>query len=793
MKVPLSWLKQFVPLNQTADEIALHLTRLGIEVEQILGKTASFSHVITAKVVSTEKHPHADRLQVATVTDGIKTYQVVCGAANCQAGIITAFAQIGASLTDPEGKTWQIKQSKIRQVESFGMLCAKDELGLEKHSSGIIEFDLTTPLGIPVEQVVLDPIFDLSLTPNLGHVQHVLGVARELAASFNLPLTLSSLKPIVKGNQTFQVHIENPEDTPRFTCRIIEGVSIAPSPSWLQHRLTACGMTPINNVIDALHYTMLERGIPLHAYDRACIQGNELFVKRIKEPISFLCLDQTVRQVPQGALMVHDHHHPVALAGIIGEKSCCVTENTHTLLLEAAAFSPLALRKISRQMELKTDAFSRFDKGVDISSVLDALEQASLLITQIAGGICHPVVDTFPLQLSPRIISCRLERVNQILGFNFSLDEVISLLARLDLHVEDEKSAPLLVKIPSYRNDLIAEIDLIEEIARLYGYHNFSTKNPIYSTGSLPDSFMVTLENQMRSLLIQEGLQECITCDLISPGEQEMFETQLMKNITSLHVLHPRSLDQSVLRTSLLPGLLNVAEHNFNHQMQSLALFEIGRVHFKEKNTLQEPSCVAILLSGPKSLPHFRVASEPFDFFDLKGLISNVLEALFIPSFSFKPSHIPSLHPFRQAEIVVHDEVIGTFGQLHPTTLLQAGLKESCLFAELSLTAIFHLQKKPPHYQPITPYPSSVRDWTVKVKKTISYSEIVKAIELEPTPYLESFTLLSSFEAPHSCDEVHITLRFVYRNREETIAASVVDQEHDKLTHCVAKKLADLL
>ncbi|CAM0117696.1 phenylalanine--tRNA ligase subunit beta [Rhabdochlamydiaceae symbiont of Dictyostelium giganteum] len=793
MKVSLSWLKQFIPLTQTPDEIALHLTRLGIEVENIQGKAPSFSKVVTAKVLSAEKHPHADRLQIATVYDGSQNYQVVCGASNCRAGIIAPFAQVGASLTDKDNKTWSIKQSKIRQVESEGMLCSLDELGLEESSSGIFEFGENTPLGIPVETILLDPVFDLSLTPNLGHVQSVLGVARELSATFKIPLHTPSLQNPVTGQETLSIQIENREDTPRFSCRVIEGITVNPSPSWLQNRLKACGINPINNVIDAVHYTMLELGMPLHVYDRSSIQGDTLFIRRSEEKSAFITLDDVTRDVPKGALMVYDAEKPLILAGIMGGQNSSLQDTTQTIVVECAAFSPLPIRQVSRFLDLKTDASYRFDRGVDIGCVLKALERASSLIMEVAGGSLHPISEAYPLKAPLRKIKCRPWRINQILGFTLSLNEVISLFDRLELKVEDETQESLNIQIPSYRNDLVTEIDLIEEIARLYGYDNFPKVRPLYSAGALPNSPLAALEAKTRALFLQEGLQECITCDLISPEEEAVARHPSLELGSILKVLHPRSLDQSVLRTSLLPGLLKVAIHNFNHQNPDLALFEIGRVHFKEKESVQEPSCAAILLSGAAKPPHFMTPSSSFDFFDLKGLLENWLTALMLPSFTIRRSQLTALHPWRQAEIVIQEEVIGSFGEVHPDILSSCGIKHKLLFAEFNLEDIFHSKKIMTSYTPIIPYPSSTRDWTVKVKKSVDYHEITRYITEHTPPHLESFTLISAFQVPEDPHHQNITLRFIYRHPHETIAASTVDKEHDQLTHSVAKKLSDLL
>lgn len=794
MKVPLSWLKQFVPLTQTADEIALHLTNLGIEVEGITGHEVTFSDVVVGRVLTAEKHPNADRLRVARVTDGSQEYQVVCGAPNCRAGIVVAFARVGAELTDSDGKKWKIKKSKIRDIESEGMLCSADELKIGGNQEGIIELAETTPLGIPVETIVLDPVFDLSLTPNLGHCQSVLGIARELAASFRLKLLLPHSSVVVNGPEKMKVSIENPSHSPRFSCRIVSGIQVGPSPAWLQNRLIQCGLRPVNNVVDVSNYVMLEIGHPLHIFDRDQISGSTIIIEQAAAPFSFETLDTHQREVPSKTLLIRDQDKPVSLAGIMGGLQSAVTDRTRTILIEAAAFNPSLIRRSSRLLGLKTDASSRFDKGVDIEATVRVLERATQLIQEIAGGVAHPIVDQYPSPEKARTIICRPSKVEQILGFHLSPGEIIDLLNRLDLQVTSNQGDLLNVTIPSYRHDLTIEMDLIEEIARLYGYNHIPHSYPVYSAGSLADSPLFLLEKNVRSILLQEGLQECITCDLISPSENELTQEKEIADSSVLRVLHPRSIDQSVLRTSLLPGLLKVAQINFNQQISDLALFEIGRVHFKEGEKIAEPSCAAILLSGLCRPTHFDRKPAAFDFFDLKGMLENLVQFLHLGAVQFSLSNLHTLHPWRQAQIKVGEITIGVFGELHPQILSQSHLQGRLLFAEVNLSDILELKKQTPRFHSLALYPSSVRDWTVTVSALTSYAHLSSTIQSCKTPHLESFEMIDLFSSEElGPDKKNVTFRFTYRDRHQTIVAQTVEDEHRKLTHSVAQKLSDLL
>ncbi len=793
MKVPLSWIKQFLPLTQTAREIALHLTNLGIEVEEIKGDQAAFSGVVVGKVLAAEKHPNADRLRVARVTDGTAEYQVVCGAPNCREGIVVAFAREGAELTDADGKKWKIKKSKIRDIESCGMLCSAKELQLSEESEGIIELPEETVLGIDLAATVLDPVFDLSFTPNLGHCQSVLGIARELAASFNLKIHPQEAKAGINGDRKMSIEIENSELCPRFTCQIIKDIKVGPSPAWMQNRLIQCGLRPINNVVDVSNYVMIELGHPLHIFDLDRIAGSKMVIKPAESPFAFETLDHQTREIPAGTLLVCDQEKPLALAGIMGGAGSAATEQTKNILIEAAVFAPGSIRRSSRLLGLKTDASSRFDRGVDEKAALQALARAAQLIQEIAGGAVQAPVDHYPHPSKPKMLLLRPSRVQELLGFTLSTGEMIDLLKRLEMTAKQEKEG-LHVAIPSYRNDINIEVDLIEEIARLYGYNHIPRVRPVYSAGSLADSPLFTLEGEARTLLLGEGLQECITCDLISPLENELTKEKEISDSATLRVLHPRSLDQSVLRTSLLPGLIKVAQHNFNFQQTDLALFEIGKIHYKEGEEIAEPSCAAVLLSGLSRHPHFDRKPSAFDFFDLKGMIENFVEHLHLKNVQFAPSNLHTLHPWRQAQVKVGETTIGVFGELHPQLVLNAHLFGRILFAELNLSDILGMKKEAVKFHPLAEYPSSTRDWTVTLSAHLPYATIASLIKSSKSRHLESFEMIDSFTSKElGPDRKNVTFRFVYRDRHQTIAYETVEEQHHQLTHSVAEKVANLI
>ncbi len=803
MKVSLSWLKAFLPLTQTASEIACHLTNLGIEVESISGHEATFSGVIVGKILHAEKHPDADRLKVAHVTDGAQDYQVVCGGSNCREGIVVAFAKEGACLTDENGKKWKIKKSKIRDIESSGMLCTWKELQLSEESEGIIELPASTPLGMDFSAVALDPVFDLSLTPNLGHCYSILGIARELAACLKLKIgdpphlvSLVSRENALgrgEGSEIKRVEIEDPTLCPRYTCCMMTGIRVGPSPAWMQEQLTKCGLRPINNIVDISNYVMLEQGQPLHIFDSDHIAGPKLIVKLTPSPFSFQTLDQKSREIPSGTLFIYDEEKPLDLAGIMGGLDSAVTEKTVNILIEAAVFAPSTIRKTSRLLDLKTDASNRFSRGIDEEGVIRALNRATELIYEIAGGTIHPIVDEYPSPSPKKKIHLRPEKVNQIIGFHLSKGEMIDLLKRLEMRVTPHHN-DLMVEVPSYRNDVHIEADLIEEIARLYGYHLIPKAQPVYTAGSLLDSPLFTLEQEVRSILLREGLQECITCDLISPAENALTREKEMSDAATLSVLHPRSMDQSILRTSLLPGMIKVAQQNFNFQQTDLALFEIGRVHYKEGEAIAEPTCAALLLSGLSRPAHFDRKPSPFDFLDLKGMIENLFDSLHLNPIQFHPSYLHAFHPWRQAHITLRDRKVGVLGEVHPDLIRKSNLHGRIFFAEINVSDILELKTPSVRFRPLAPYPSSTRDWTLTISTHLPYGTVADLIKSYHSPYLESFEMIDSFSSKElGPDRKNVTFRFIYRDRHQTIGYPTVEEEHRKLTSHLQNALDDFI
>ncbi|MFI5333921.1 MAG: phenylalanine--tRNA ligase subunit beta [Chlamydiales bacterium] len=709
MRVPLSWLKEFIDITLSANEIAKILTQGGLEVDKI------------------EKKGSDEILEISPAPNKILT---------------------------PSG------------------------LEEEKAAKKMIE-----------------EILEISLTPNLGHCMSILGIARELSALMRLPLKLPSYQVKENGKDKIQdkiaISIDDKEQCYRYACRLITNVRVGPSPKWLQTRLEECGIRSINNIVDVTNYVLLEMGQPLHAFDYNKISHKKIHVTSKTSFTSLEALDDKTYPISQGMLLITDGEKPVAFAGVIGGKESSISETTQDLLLESAYFTPQATRRTSKLLGVRTDASHRFEKEVDLEMVVAALDRAAALIQELTHGTVAKGVLDERSRLMPRSpITCRIERVNLILGTRLSVREMAEIFLRLEIKIEREDEKALHVTPPSYRNDLKKEIDLIEEVGRVFGYTNIPLKTPKHTTSSLGDSPLFLFEREMRQRLIAEGLQECITCDLISPTLAEA--TKENPDPSSwISVLHPASIDQSILRTSLLPGLLQTVKLNHSHQNKEIAAFEVGKIHFKEGEAFKEQSACALICSGHSVPTHYDPKPREVDFYDLKGKVENLLLGLGISHAKFEVSHLHNFHPGRQARIKVDEIYVGALGELHPGRLQLLGIDSRVYFAQLNLHDLLPLKRQKVEVEELALFPGSERDWTITVKEELPIDALLQLVRAYAPPLLEKVELIDIYRGPQVGEEKkNITLRLFYRDKTKTLSFEDTTAQHKKITEEVARKLA---
>ncbi len=615
-----------------------------------------------------------------------------------------------------------------------------------------------------------------------------LGIARELSAALERPLRTA--EPKEKSPSTlepFQAKILAPKLCQRYACRLIENVRIGPSPFWLQQILLASGMRPINTAIDATNYILLKTGQPLHAFDANKIENGTLFIRTDELPISFQGLDGVAYEVPPETLLICDEKKPLAIAGILGGAESAVSEKTSSILLEAASFDPIAVRKAAKQLGIRTDSSQRFEKGTDPHALLEILKEAAELIATLSEGTVAPGhLDLLGRPLEMRIISLRPKKANSLIGLNLSLGEIKELLCRTGckVHVKDDL---LEAQPPPYRNDLHEEIDLIEEVARLYGYNNIERIKPLCTISDLPHDPLFLFEREIRKRMISLGLQEQVHSDLISPSLAKISPELLYASPAPIQVLHAKSEEYSVLRPSLLPGMIETVRFNLNQKNGSCAAFEIGRIYLRQEQSFSEIPILGITLYGKERPHHWEKKPEEFDFYDLKGIIENLLESLGVAA-EFTSGDHTSFHPGRQANLFHQDLQLGTLGEIHPHLLEKLDIKKRVFFAEISLAHLMNLKHTQSRMQPLPQYPSTERDWTIPLSG-IAYKQLFNAIDAVNSPLLEKAELIDLYTQDNAAKQ-NATLRFTYRDRAKTISFEEAEDAHAKLVAHVTQMLS---
>jgi phenylalanyl-tRNA synthetase beta chain len=782
MQLPFSWLKSLFSEDLNSQIIADTLTKAGIEVDLVEPYSPPFSGVIVAKVLEVSPHPDAQKLQVAKVFDGHSHYQVVCGAPNCRKDLIVAFAKPGAVLG--EENPFEIKEKPVRGVDSQGMLCSADELGLGKEvQAGIIELDDSYKLGSDFKSVLNDEIFHISITPNLGHVLSVLGMAREIKAFLNIPYHLPKINPLEKNLSPFSVTVHSSE------CLAYHGYHLThlkqtSTPFYMQQRLRLAGFAPKNLVVDVLNYVMFELGQPMHAFDFTKLKKEELSIHNLESSHTFTALNGKNYSLPPNTLVISSQDQIAAVAGVMGSLDTSCEEKSLSVVLESAYFSSTSIRRSIKALDLRSEAASRFEKGIDSENCLLALNRATDLICKYSGAKLSSCF-SFSKTIAQKTIHLNINKTNRLLGTTLAQTEMAEILKRLEMSVSFPSAHELDVKVPSYRNDITIQEDLIEEIGRIYGLDHLKGHLSYQATVIL-DNPLFTFEKALKKALFSQGLQEILTCDLLSLSLAQDFKLDKSPFITPIQVLHPRSLDQCTLRLSLLSSFIPVIAKNFANKETDLQLFEVGKTHAKNQEVLCESLQAGFILTGHINPYYFDPKPRECDFFDLKGMVENFLSDVGIESVDFKTSHEPAFHPYQQLSIYHKDELIGKCGQVHPKLLASYNIDQKVFYAEFSASLLLKHQKTiyPVALAPTQPYIE--RDWTAMLQEMQSYEELIRVVKEHLPMHCEKVSLLDIY---HQNEMKNITLRLRYRHPDKTLESSYIDQIHKKFTSDVAKKL----
>lgn len=783
MQLPFSWLKSLFPHDISSDKIEAILTKAGIEVDLIEKYVPPFTGVVVAKVVEVAPHPDATKLQIAQVFDGHSTYQVVCGAKNCRKDLITAFAKPGAILGDINPFT--IQEKPLRGVASQGMLCSADELGLSKvEEPGILDLEASFALGTDLKTFLSDDIFHLSITPNLGHTLSVFGIAQKLKAFLNLPYTLTSYNaPAFNKSPKLNIEVKAKQCV-AYNAYALKNIASIETPFIIKHRLTLAGFSTKNLLVDILNYVMFERGQPMHAFDAQKLPTQNLCIQTLSQAKTFEALNGKTYTASSDTLAITSDDKLCAIAGVIGSMDTSCQADTHSAVLESALFTPEAVRRSIKSLDLRTDAASRFEKGIDPHTVLSSLDYATSLICSLTNAeVCGHFYHNQSSTINKIIL--RVARCNQLLGTHLTQGEMKQMLESLEMNVCILDQNKLEVLRPSYRNDISIEEDLIEEIGNLYGLDHLKGSLS-YQATTITDHPLYTFEKPVKKALFAQGLQEVLTCDLLSKDLATSFKLERTSSITPISVLHPRSQDQSTLRMSLLASMIPVVKKNLSCKEDNLALFEVGKTHAKVNDQFLETLQAGILLTGLASFYHFDPKPRSVDFYDLKGIVEGFLDDVGLSSYEYKSSHDPVFHPYQQLAILYQGELLCKLGQVHPLILKKFDIEAPIFYAELSLPELLKHQKTiyPASLPPSQPFIE--RDWTVSLASNKSFNDLLTYVCQNLPEHFESISLLDIYHQP---PVNNITVRIRYRHKEKSLESHYIDEIHQKFTSDVAKKL----
>jgi len=734
MKFSEQWLRQWVNPSVGTGDLCHQLTMAGLEVDAVEPAAPEFSNVVVGRILKAERHPDADKLQVCQVDVGDgEPRQIICGAANAREGLIVAAALVGAVLPD-----LKIKKAKLRGVESLGMLCSAKELGLAESAEGIMELAEDAAIGTPIRDYFQldDNTIEIGLTPNRSDCLSVAGIAREVGVINRLPVTGPALTTVASTiPDTFGVKLEAPEDCPRYLGRIIKGIRRdVETPVWMVERLRRSGVRSIDPVVDVTNYVMLELGQPMHAFDLARLKGGHA---RAGERLKLLN-GQEVELTP-GSLVIADEAVPVALAGIMGGDESAVGESTRDIFLESAFFSPEALAGRARSYGLHTDSSHRFERGVDPQLQRAAIERATALLLEMVGGEPGPIVEEVVHDRLPKRepITLRAERIGRILGKSLDAVEVTEILRRLGMEVE-EQGETWQVTPPSYRFDIAIEVDLIEELARIYGYDNLPSHPPGGSLSMAPRPEAHTPLSRLRQLLLGRDYQEVITYSFVDP----QLQTVLQPGQSGIALANPISSEMSEMRTGLLPGLVATVRHNLNRQQNRVRIFESGLKFIRQGNDILQEAVLGGAICGTRAEEQWGVASAKVDFFDLKGDVEALL-SLSEGELVFRPASHPALHPGQSAEVVLDGQIVGFLGALHPGVQQELGIDPAVFVFELSLAAL--TRARIPAFRPLSRFPAIRRDLAIVVEQSVSRQQVEESIRMDASEILQDLILFDVY------------------------------------------------
>jgi len=795
MRVSLNWLKDYVNIPLSVDDLAELLTMCGLEVEAKEPLGRSLEEVVAARILSVVPHPQANTLWLCDVEAGQGAVQVVCGAPNLRVGMMAPMALPGTKL--PGGL--EVKESRIRGEASVGMLLAEDEMGLTEDHTGLMVLPESLSPGTPVAEALSleDWALEISLTPNRPDCACVIGIAREIAALTKGKLRKSDIR-FRESDRRIEaltsVTLEDPEGCPRYAAGMVCGFELKPSPFWIRYRLHVSGIRGISNVVDVTNYVLLEMGQPLHAFDYDRLKENRIVVRKAGEGEVFSTLDGKTHTMSKDNLMICDGQRPVALAGVMGGLNSEIFSESKNVLIESAFFDPITIRRSSKRLGLSTEASYRFERGVDIDGAVPALRRAMRLISELAGGeVVQGIIDNYPTPRSPREIDLRVDKTNRFLGTTLSRDTVAGYLQALEMEVQPSGENVLRVKPPSFRVDILRDWDLMEEVARLEGYDHIPVTIPSIRPSDEKESPEMTTGDRVREIMAGLGFSEVISFSFIAPDSADFLGAERESPLRSfVTLLNPLTVDQSVMRTSLIPGLVAAVKTNLSYGEKDLKLFEWGRV-FVRKGTDELPqerlvlSGLAMGLANPKE---WYREERAVDFYDMKGAAEALLKALGLRDLVFERGETPPWYLKEAASVIrIPDQRLGTVGQLSPEVLKRFDVDAPSLYAfEIDGAVLLERVTLDRTFDPLAKFPAVYRDLSIVAKRNLESARIQEIILREGRELVESVTLFDLFEGGKiDPSEKALAFRICYRSKETTLDGKDINKLHESIMERIRK------
>ena len=795
MKISYNWLKQFIKIDWSAEKTSELLTDLGLEVEGIdvfQSIKGALKGIVVGHVLTCEQHPNADRLKITTIDVGEKLpLNIVCGAPNVAKGQKVAVAKIGTTLYNNEGEVWTIKKGKIRGEESHGMLCAEDEIGLGKSHDGIMILEAALEIGTALADHYNfedDLVYEIGLTPNRSDAMSHYGVARDLMAGLSQHgINTKLISPSVSGfhidnrGLKIDINVDDKIKAPRYCGLTISNIVVKDSPQWLQNRLKSIGLSPINNIVDTTNYVLHDLGQPLHAFDADKITGKKINIKTVKSGTKFVTLDGVERSLHEEDLMICDQDKPLCIAGVFGGENSGVTQSTSSIFLESAYFNPISIRKTAKRHALNTDASFRFERGIDPNITKYALKRAALLITEIAGGkITSDLIDEYPNKIEDSQVFLSFDKTNKLIGQEIPKETIKSILSALEIKVNNITETGLGLTIPAYRNDVQREVDVIEEILRVYGYNNIGITNKLNASISNTSKFENhKIENIVANQLVGQGFYEIMTNSLTTDKYNSISEQLDPDN--NVKILNPLSTDLSIMRQSLIFSGLETLAFNINRQQSDLKLFEFGKTYHDFDDQKEEFNHLSILTTGNKTEKRWNSKKTEVGYFYLKGLVTGIFDRLGIKKLKSRPLSNDVFSEGQQLSVGKYSLV--EFGSLKTNALTHFGISQNVFCANFNWDNLLKvINQNTIKYKDISKSPEVKRDLSLLIDEDITFEKLYKLAKQSENNYLKDINLFDVYRGDKlENGKKSYSISFTLQDNKQTLKDSQIDKIMSKI------------